>query len=175
MCCHKSQAALCHCEAAAADTRRFNADNGEKIQLYSFCDFLRLFSVFCGQCFTLTTRPCIKVRILPFHSCISAKLFPKESFSFRFRRHCSHLLDCSRRALPATLYPVISARSAVPQSGISQGECSDFPPLQDKNIAQEYLFNITARLYNKNKLWQIAYNPLIFLSCNINCWTRRRS
>ena len=37
------------------------------------------------------------------------------ALSFRARRHCSHLYDCSRRALPATNTNL-------------KVECSDFPP-----------------------------------------------
>ena len=60
-------------------------------------------------------RPCIEVRILPFHPNISAGLFPKELFSFRLRRHCSHLSHCCGRALPATLSRVTSS----PMFGLS--------------------------------------------------------
>lgn len=52
-------------------------------------------------------RPCIQIRILPFHFCISAKLTqPNKRLGavfFRLQRLCSHLLDHSRRALPAIL------------------------------------------------------------------------
>lgn len=54
-------------------------------------------------------RPCTRVRILPFHPSVSTGLFPKESFAFRLRRHCSHLLRYRRRALPATLLPRLTA------------------------------------------------------------------
>lgn len=50
-----------------------------------------------------SARSCIRVRILPFHFCISAKLIPKDSTFFRPWRLCSHLLDHTRRALPSTL------------------------------------------------------------------------
>ena len=54
---------------------------------------------------TRPARSCIRVRILPFHFCISAKLIQinLDATFFRLWRLCSHLLDHSRRALPSTL------------------------------------------------------------------------
>lgn len=50
-------------------------------------------------------RPCIRVRILPFHPSVSTRLFPKEPLRFRVERHCSHLYACARWELPTTLLP----------------------------------------------------------------------
>jgi len=47
-----------------------------------------------------------------------------ESFDFRLRRHCSHLLDYSRRGLPATF---LTRALSFDYSLI---QCSDFPPEQ---------------------------------------------
>lgn len=57
-----------------------------------------------------SARSCIQVRILPFHFCISAKLIPKDAAFFRLQRLCSHLLDHSRRVLPATLFHSFTMR-----------------------------------------------------------------
>ena len=51
------------------------------------------------------TRPCIWVRILPFHSRISTGFLHVGGLAFRHQRHWSHLCPCGRRALPATLLP----------------------------------------------------------------------
>ena len=64
------------------------------------------------------------------------KIIPEGTLAFRHRRHCSHLLDCSRRALPATLL--------YPQKWTL---CSDFPPVVKND---QRLSNTKAKiLYNK--------------------------
>ena len=57
----------------------------------------------CRHAWRRQARPCTEVRILPLHPFVSERLFPKESFPFRSRRHCSHLSPRGGRALPATL------------------------------------------------------------------------
>ncbi len=53
------------------------------------------------------TRPCTRVRILPFHPHVTMRLSRqrRDPFVFQLRRHCSHLLACARRVLPATFLP----------------------------------------------------------------------
>ena len=53
-------------------------------------------------------RPCTRVRILPFHFHFQyiVELFDRSRTveTFESTRHCSHLTDCSGRALPATFF-----------------------------------------------------------------------
>lgn len=60
------------------------------------------------------TRPCIKVRILPFHFCITAKLFPKESIGFRLWRLCSHLCQFC----PLKMVTKLSIRRSFSEGGL---------------------------------------------------------
>ena len=65
---------------------------------------------------TRRARPCTEARNFAVAPLSFDKIIPFGTLTFRYRRHCSHLSDCSGRALPATL---LREKSRL---------CSDFPP-----------------------------------------------
>src|SRR3989338_378798 len=90
--------------------------SGGDSHVSGMCVATHLKRLSCFHAWSKQARPCTEVRILPLHPFVSERLFPKESFPFRSRRHCSHLSPRGGRALPATLLPDCS------------GLCPDFPP-----------------------------------------------
>ena len=84
------------------------------------------------------TRPCTRVRILPFHSWRCRQdlsVLRRTPLSFDQRRLCSHLARCRGRALPATLLPILPTEGGAKSSILtSLEEGLSFAPLRTLNF-----------------------------------------
>lgn len=98
---------------------------------------------------------------MPFHPCLSARLFPKEPFPFRGRRHCSHLSPRGGRALPATLLPALSKTPTILMNWNSR-KCWAVSGLSSLSQSQERLPNAGSYYAAFDKYMQTSYTILLF-------------